>query len=510
MTTHLILNSLAQAASWAWSTSLAIALPALLLLALGRWNGFPARARWFIGAALMLRLLLPSVPELPGMNWLPAPKIALPSIAPADRHASMTPVVTVEGTAMETRIATAAREASPDWRPLLAVAWAAGVLAVFGWIAFSHHVIRRRVARDSQPCTDPRAQRQLDWAAARMGLSKTPVLLAMSGLPTVALFGWLRPRILVPHDLCDRFSPDEVRGIFLHELAHVRRHDVLWTWLALAASALHWFNPLVWLAMKRFRADRELECDRRALVLLDDTQKRRFGEALLKTLEAHQWRAAAAVVPFAQRRPEIRTRILMITRPLATRWARLVSFIAAPCLVLLMLGHAGADGGKEAGKTGDGDGSKKAAVKDGDNPKPAGARDGETERKGPRDGEAGGKIRGPRDGEGPRKTGARDGESPKKKSSEGEGSRKETGDRVVSGNPVVLRIIDQGEQVAIGEEKVATNRLRGFLSEYLPAQAGRSVVIEADDNVPSKVVAEVLDAARDNGAKKATVRSTNP
>ena len=41
-------------------------------------------------------------------------------------------------------------------------------------------------------------------------------------------------------------------------------------------------------------------------------------------------------------------------------------------------------------------------------------------------------------------------------------------------------------------------------------QAGRPVVIEADDNVPSKVVAEVLDAVRDNGAKKAVVRSAKP
>jgi beta-lactamase regulating signal transducer with metallopeptidase domain len=57
------------------------------------------------------------------------------------------------------------------------------------------------------------------------------------------------------------FSTEELRFVFLHELAHVRRRDILMSWLMALLQVVHWFNPLVWFAFSRWRADRELACD---------------------------------------------------------------------------------------------------------------------------------------------------------------------------------------------------------------------------------------------------------
>ena len=57
---------LQDVAAWAWHTSLVVTIPGLILLVLGHWRGFSARWRMLFAAALLLRLLLPSVPELPG------------------------------------------------------------------------------------------------------------------------------------------------------------------------------------------------------------------------------------------------------------------------------------------------------------------------------------------------------------------------------------------------------------------------------------------------------------
>jgi len=552
MNTPAILSFIAEAARWAWNTSLIVALPLLLLLALGRVRAFPARARWLVGAALVLRLLLPAVPELPGMHWMPARHLPMPVIAKAEPAPVVTAVFPrVAGPVSAPKQNDPARTATLRWKWVLPVGWAAGVIAVLGWIGFSNRVIRRRILGTAQVCADERVHRHLLWAAQHLGVKHPPQLLVTPALPTVALCGWWRPRILVPPNLCDRFAAGEVRGIFLHELAHVRRRDVLWTWLALLASALHWFNPLVWLMMRRFRADRELECDRIALAHLNEPQKRHFGEALIKTLEAHQWPALAAVVPFSHRQPEILTRILMITRPLTSRWTRITAFIAAPCLVLLALANAGADGEKEptrakdgevpkeagprdgeggakagardgegANKAGprdgeggakvgarDGEGAKKTGPRDGEGSGKAGARDGEGGRKtGPRDGE-GAKKTGPRDGEGGGKSGARDGEGVKKRNRDGESGGEETAEKTSGRHPVVLRVVEKGESVSVDGEVMPLNRLRGYLSEYLPAHAGQKVFIEADNDVPYKSVAETVDAARDNGAKSATLRT---
>lgn len=523
MNPNALSQSITDAAGWAWSASLAIALPALVLIALGRWTSFPAKARWWIGAAVVLRLMLPAVPTLPGIHVHLSPRIFIPSTMPL----SVSPMESVAQTGVTERASDVAIKPKLDLASYLPAVWALGTLAMVGWIGVSHTIIRRRISIAGRRCRDTRAQQHLQWATDRMGVTHPPQLLAVEGLPTAAVFGWMRPRLLVPDDLCERFSADEVRGIFLHELAHLRRHDVLWTWLELAACALHWFNPLVWLAVRRFRADRELECDRLALAHLNDTQRLSFGEALIKTLEAHQWPSPAAVAPFAQHQPEIRTRILMITRPLTARWKRIISFIAVPALALMTLTKVSADGEGGAAKAGereggakvgqrdgegkktgarDGEGTTKVGQRDGEGMKKTGARDGEGSKKtGLRDGE-GTKKTGARDGEGARKTGARDGEGSKKGSAEGRSPRQGT-EAAATGNTVVIRVLGAGESVSVDGKTMASNRLRAHLSEYLPEHKGSAVVIEADASAPYKSVTEALDAARDNGAKKATMRS---
>jgi beta-lactamase regulating signal transducer with metallopeptidase domain len=513
MNPNAIYQSITDIAAWAWGASLAVAIPALVLIALGRWTSFPAKARWWLGAAVVIRLLLPAVPSLPGVHveWMSR---ALASL-PAQRNTQPAELM-AQVEAREPSISAGPRK-HIELASYLPMSWMFGTLAVMTWIGVSHTIIRRRISASGRRCRETRTQNHLQWAADRMGIKKAPLLTEMEGLPTVAVFGWLRPRLMVPTDLHERFTADEVRGIFLHELAHLRRQDVLWTWLELLACALHWFNPLVWLAVRRFRADRELECDRHALAHLTDTQRLSFGEALIKTLEAHQWPTGAAVAPFAQHQPEIRTRILMITRPFTARWKRIISFIAVPALALMTLTKVAADGEKEPGKAKEGEGTKTGA-RDGEGTKKSGARDGEgvtkpglrdgegTKKTGARDGE-GSRKAGSRDGEGMKKSGTREGEGGKKASAEGGAPRKGAETATSNGNTVVLRVLGAGESVSVDGKSMPANELRAYLSEYLPEHKGSAVVIEADDSAPSRSVAEVLDAARDNGAKKATVRS---
>ncbi|MBL9144736.1 MAG: biopolymer transporter ExbD [Verrucomicrobiaceae bacterium] len=70
---------------------------------------------------------------------------------------------------------------------------------------------------------------------------------------------------------------------------------------------------------------------------------------------------------------------------------------------------------------------------------------------------------------------------------------------------IKMRVTDGGDTIIINGEKVPHARLRGHLSEFLPEHRGEEVTIEADDDVPFKSVADVLDAARDNGAKNARI-----
>lgn len=77
-------------------------------------------------------------------------------------------------------------------------------------------------------------------------------------IQTPAVYGIIKPRILMPLIYKDK----DLSFIVAHEKAHIRRADNMWRMIALLTAALHWFNPFVWLFLKRFLTDMELSCRR--------------------------------------------------------------------------------------------------------------------------------------------------------------------------------------------------------------------------------------------------------
>ena len=110
-----------------------------------------------------------------------------------------------------------------------------------------------------------------------------PVYVA-EGLPSPCLFGLFRTAVYVtPQTAAD---PAMLRHVTAHELTHYRHLDHLWNVLRGAALAVHWWNPLVWLAVTLSRRDEELACDESALRQLGDGERRAYGETLLALVTA--------------------------------------------------------------------------------------------------------------------------------------------------------------------------------------------------------------------------------
>src|SRR5665213_1067019 len=104
------------------------------------------------------------------------------------------------------------------------------------------------------------------------GLRRTPSIVETDAIKTPAVYGIGQPRILMPAGLLESLTPTQQRHIVLHEMSHIRHHDVLANWLLAVLSIIHWFNPLLWLAIARMKADRELARDAWVLrtIELDD------------------------------------------------------------------------------------------------------------------------------------------------------------------------------------------------------------------------------------------------
>lgn len=97
-----------------------------------------------------------------------------------------------------------------------------------------------------------------------------------------AVVGWWKPKLALPDDFAERFTPEEQALILAHEAVHARRRDSLWNAFVTAMCLLQWFNPLAWWALRRFQRDQELACDAAALAALAPDQRRPYWDALLK------------------------------------------------------------------------------------------------------------------------------------------------------------------------------------------------------------------------------------
>ncbi len=138
------------------------------------------------------------------------------------------------------------------------VAWGLGCLVIIGLQALRHWRFVRRLPADAGLCL-------------RTPRGSSPGLLGI----------W-RPRLLLPMDFEERFSPQERQWVLAHEAQHARRHDNAVRLLAAVLQALAWFNPLLWWALPALRHDQELACDA-ALLGQQPGQWQGYARALLKT-----------------------------------------------------------------------------------------------------------------------------------------------------------------------------------------------------------------------------------
>jgi len=105
-----------------------------------------------------------------------------------------------------------------------------------------------------------------------------------------------------------------MRLVFLHEMAHIRRHDLGLNVLLMAAQFLHWFNPLVWLATHRIRADGELVCDDMVMNSLVAVERPSYGQVLLRLMDEFSAETSAfpGGIRVVSNKKEIKRRLIMI------------------------------------------------------------------------------------------------------------------------------------------------------------------------------------------------------
>jgi beta-lactamase regulating signal transducer with metallopeptidase domain len=272
---------------------------ALLILmiqrALGRKLG-PAwrHALWLL---VLARVLIPVLPEsrfsiFNAPNWIKPPA---PAAAPVTVTILPTPPTTREPIPIESSIPEG-DISFPDSEPLpgpktplttweiLGLVWLSASIALLLRLIIGSCWLRMRLRRH-QVSFDPAIVRLLAQARSRLRTLWNPRAVETSCVDSPGLFGALRPRILLPPGIATQLSDTELRHVFLHEIAHLKRGDLWVNVLMSIVHLLHWFNPLVWFVLRRMRLERELACDALVLRTTEESETHSYGETILKLLE---------------------------------------------------------------------------------------------------------------------------------------------------------------------------------------------------------------------------------
>ncbi|HET7674832.1 MAG TPA: M56 family metallopeptidase [Gammaproteobacteria bacterium] len=215
-------------------------------------------------------LLLPLVAALGPQLDLPALPFAAASAPPAAQVATLPAAASDSVAAADlptlpagNGLATEDNTGPAGWLTALLFVWALGAAALLARLG--HGLIRIAcLSRQATRVDDAEWNALTREIAIELGLRREVALRCHADIDMPMTFGIRHPVILLPIGAGD-WPADKRRLVLLHELAHVRRGDVQTQLVMHFARALHWPNPLAWVAARHFLLTREQACDDRVL-----------------------------------------------------------------------------------------------------------------------------------------------------------------------------------------------------------------------------------------------------
>lgn len=209
--------------------------------------------------------------------------------------------------------------------------WGGVAACVGAWMIVRNLRFYRRVKRDRVRMLDGAELAQFEALCQRYRIKPPPVYY-VDRLNGACLVGVTRPFIALPLDV----PKEHISLVLAHELCHRRAHDPFWSLVRNLCCAIHWFNPLVWLAAYLSKVDCEMACDDRVTAKLQDIDRLAYANAIVSTSDRGgnaPWLHATDATLTGK---HLRQRITAIIRCVrGNRWAVAAGSLAAAAVLLV-------------------------------------------------------------------------------------------------------------------------------------------------------------------------------
>ncbi|MCT4565112.1 MAG: M56 family metallopeptidase [Maledivibacter sp.] len=185
--------------------------------------------------------------------------------------------------------------------------WLLGALIVFtinitGYIRFIGQLKGRY---------KPARNMEINILSKLLNGSKNVRLLRNGFISTPMALGILRPCIIIPDD---DFDEVQLKNILLHELTHLKHHDILVKWLTMLATSIHWFNPIMYFIRKEISDSCELACDEAVIRNFSTEEKQAYGDTLISFAEEAKYPIGVLQATMCEEKKSLRERLIAIMK----------------------------------------------------------------------------------------------------------------------------------------------------------------------------------------------------
>lgn len=274
-----------------------------VLLALKKWTGkqFSPTWQYVLWIGVLLVMVVPVSVKVPALVQPLQEKQTVQTASPTATELIVreqpAPVDTVEAPAGEILPFTEETALPPiPWWDVLAVIWVLGALGSLGYRLTGYFRFRRHIRRTGTPM-------ELAGVPKRLRVCKTTAAVS----PMV--MGIFRPVLILPETA---LTESRLPYVLRHELVHYRRGDIVWRWLAVLATSIHWFNPMAYVAAAQMQEACEISCDWCVVRSMEQAKRNDYMWVILELLAEAMAKKQILTTQMASEKKQLQRRFTMI------------------------------------------------------------------------------------------------------------------------------------------------------------------------------------------------------
>lgn len=169
---------------------------------------------------------------------------------------------------------------------IIPVLWLVGCIVGITAFAIGNIALMHKINK-MQNIENSNINRILEKCKKRLRINKRIEIKLQNANQSPCICGVIHPKILISEELLQKDN-DIVENVFMHELSHYKRKDIITNYILLIMTILHWFNPVIYRFFKKIRQEMEVATDEVALSRMDKEEKKQYGFTLINLLQTYE------------------------------------------------------------------------------------------------------------------------------------------------------------------------------------------------------------------------------